>query len=890
MTEQLASTPGPGRVVDFDRSQIEGSVAARFERQMETLADCEALRSGGWSLTYGALNNRANVLAHELLAITGGGEALVALVFDDDRLTVVATIATLKAGAGYMVIDPAQPEARLRAIVADAQPAVIVTQTDLSLTMSGLNDRTAVVTFDDLEDATAAENPALPIDPERLAAVYYTSGSTGEPKGIEWDQRFILHMAWAFGDRFRVAPGDRAALFFSLSFAAAGHDLFQALLNGSTLCLFDVKQSGLPALRAWIVEERITVLHPAVALFRRFIASIDTRLNLPDLRVVILGGDALFRDDVDRYLARVDSSAVLVPRLAMSEAAVVARNVISDATDFEGDIVPAGYPIQDREVWAIDPAGHHLEAGEVGELVVATRFAARGYRNRPDLTAQKFRQLADGRQAYATGDLGMVRADGCIERLGRVDRQVKIRGHRVEIEAVEHALRRQPGIKDVAVVARSDAGHDARLAAHVVLRNQDRWTASEVRKATLKQLPDYMVPATFTVLPNLPELENGKVDYGSLQAKSTPEVIRSHDFVAPRNTTERLLTGIWEQALATSGVGINDDFFDLAGDSLVALQIFAEIENTLGVRLPVTVLLEAPTIRDLALRVDAQSETRLPESIVPLQPLGSKPVFFCAPPAGRTVMILKDLARSLGSDQPFYGLQPPGMDGTSAPLQSVEVMAARYLQDLRSVQPEGPYFLGGMCFGATVAYEMACQLQQRGESVALLAMLDARRAPRADYPIDQGTPLRHLPSGLQRVVQRLGKVWSVAALVARLTRRGDFFATVHRHLRLIFSQLVTRLSRRREDIQAGARQVWNLQEQAQARYNPGSYAGRLDLYWTEDNSPRGRAELEAWQQLVDEPPTVHLIPGSHAFVDSFIKEPHVGALAELLSVSLDMSR
>ena len=888
MADPRALAPDLGPVLAFDRAQLDGSIAARFESQIEALADTEALRANGVSLTYEALNSHANALAHELVAITGGDEALVALLLDDGPLTVVAMIATLKAGAGYVAVDPELPAARLEKIIVDARPAVIVTKDDLRAILPELADATPIVTFEDLRNAALADNPELDIDPGRLAAVYYTSGSTGEPKGIEWDQRFALHMAWAFGDHFGLAAGSRFSALHPLTFAAGGHDVFQALLNGYTLCFFDVRRSGLSALGDWLSDERITVLHPAVALFRRFIGSIDTRPRLPYLRAVILGGDALLREDVERYFARVDSDAVLVSRLAMSEANVIARNVITMATDFEGDTVPAGYPVQDKQVWAVDAAGERLGPDDVGELVVATRFASRGYRNRPDLTAKKFTRTPDGQWAFATGDSGLVRQDGCVERIGRIDRQVKIRGHRVEIEEVERTLRKQAGISHAAVVSRADPGNDPRLAAYVVLRNQ-QWPLSDIRRAAQRVLPDYMVPATFTVLSRLPALASGKVDYESLQARSTPQIVRSDDFVAPRNATERDLAHIWEQLLTISNVGIDDDFFDLAGDSLVALQMFFEIEKALGVRFPVTILLEAPTIRRLALLIEAQSDGSPPSSLVPVQPLGSKPAFFCVPPAGRTVIILKDLSRRLGTDQPFFGLQTPGMEGRSAPLRRVEDMAALFLEEVKSVQPSGPYFLGGMCFGATIAFEMACQLQKQGESVATLAMLDSRVAPQIRYKVDPETRRRHLPHRAQRTLRHIRWVRSWVRLTARVVRRGDFLSTCRRRVGPILSRYVARASLRSDDVEAPAREVFRLHREAGRIYKAGDYSGRIDLFWTEDNSPRGKGELEDWYQLAGEPPNVHVVPGSHGLVDSFIREPNVGALAKALSVSLEMA-
>ena len=869
-----------GSVFDWDEFD---SVARRFETVARLHPAHTALRSGDWSCTYAELNARANALAHAVIDITGGEEALVALLIGDATTTVEAAVGTLKAGAGYLVIDPSFPVDRIRRILDDAQPSAIATQAQLGELTAQVAAGFQVLVVDDFAETGSLENPDLSIDPRRLAAVYYTSGSTGEPKGIEWDQRFLLHAAWSLEGALGLSHHDRFTLILPLTFAASAMDLFGALLNGCTICQLDVGQAGLGTLRRWLKDEEISVFHPVVSLFRTFVNNLDAPLRLPELRWIIVGGDALFQDDVDRYFSYVESDAALVSQLAQSEAGVLARFLIRSPADCITKVVPVGFSTPGKEIWAVDETGRRLDDGEIGELVVASAYLARGFRHRPELTDQRFREHEGDRRVFATGDIGRLRADGFVERLGRKDRQVKIRGHRVETEEVESALRAQPAIQDSAVIVVENSQHEKRLAAFLVCSEGAQPGVAGIRKAAAATLPAYMLPSTFTVLDSLPLLGSGKVDYVALGHLEIDEGLKSEGHTAPSNSMEVQLTQIWERAFDRTQIGVSDDFFELGGDSLLALEMFHNMERQIGTALPVTVLFEAPTIEKLA-RLMRQNEEGEPQStVIPVQPLGTNPALFLVPPAGRTVIVFSDLARRLGSDQPIFGHEPLGLDGTSAPDRSVERMASRYLSDLKSIQPQGPYYLGGMCFGVAVAYEMAAQLEHGGETVAMLALLDPEKVPgQGSRPTVDG----QLPPRLRRPLRYPRRVLHYLGRVPYHWRKGELLAAMRRLLTRTARRVYRRFGGPKSEVKKRAENVWRVHQRASDLYKPKRYSGPLHLFCTADHRPFAN-HLAGWSELTGKRPNLHVIPGEHNRADSFMKEPHVQVLAAMLAACLD---
>ncbi|MGH7803565.1 MAG: thioesterase domain-containing protein, partial [Candidatus Binatia bacterium] len=550
-----------------------------------------------------------------------------------------------------------------------------------------------------------------------------------------------------------------------------------------------------------------------------------------------------------------------------TEATVV--STAYDLTDRPTDgarTVPIGRPIANARAYVLDARLEPVPTGVAGELHLAGAGLARGYRHRADLTDERFVRdpfSTDPRaRLYRTGDRARWRRDGNLEFLGRNDAQVKLRGFRIELGEIECALRRHASVDDAVVTCVADGAGEKRLVAYVVVRTQ--LDVDALRRFLRTALPAYMVPAAFIPLPSLPTNANGKID---LRALPKPEIGRHsatrHDAVAAADALEYQLTRIWESVLDVRPIGTRDDFFDLGGHSLLALHLFAQIEKRTGVRLPLASLFGAPTVEQQAALIRSGPAPTRGSAVVAVQPRGTKAPFFCVHAHEGNVLFYRDLARRLGPDQPFLALQSPGLDGTEAPLDRVEDIAARYVCDIRAFQPEGPYFLGGYCFGGPVAFEIARQLEAQGERVALLALFDAY-AP--------GYRERK-----QRWIVRESIRWKERAVLHAsnvvLLPRGRKLAYAVGRLRKILDRTYVRIGLPSSRFH---RAVRDSLARAADRYRPQPYSGDVILF----RASRLRSgyvpeQSLGWDRLVTGRLDVHIVPG---FYGTIVLEPRVGDL------------
>ncbi len=522
----------------------------------------------------------------------------------------------------------------------------------------------------------------------------------------------------------------------------------------------------------------------------------------------------------------------------------------------------------------LDHSLQPVALGAVGELSVGGPGLARGYLGRPDVTAERF--VPDptgeaGERLYRTGDLARHRADGVLEYLGRADHQVKIRGFRIEPGEIEAALAEHPRVREAAVLARDFAPGDRRLVAHVAAEAGDL-AAEELRGFLGEKLPAYMVPAAFAFHGELPLSANGKVDRAALALWQRFEEQVAKGGGAPRDETELVLVRIWEEVLGIPEVGVADNFFDLGGHSLLAVRLLAEIEERLGRHLSLTTLFQGPTVEQLAafLRGGGAEEARRP-IVVPIQTQGGKRPFFCVHAVGGNVFSFLELARRLGPEQPFYGLQSPE---PAAMAETVEEMAASYVDAIRQVQPVGPYALGGWSMGAVVAFEMARQLRAMGETVRPLVMIDAPQPPagqtvesvdRADLVAGFARELtgRELPIEPAEL-RRLGPAEQFAAVLALAKESGALPA----------SSAAAQLTELFE--------IFRRNLAALAAFRPGVYEGAID--WYRASATREQEPEEGWAALAAGGLAVHLVPGDHY---SILRVPQVAELAAQLRRALD---
>ena len=593
-----------GRFVPFEPGDVQQSIPDRFHSCVCQHGDRLAVQAGKHSLTYRDLNRAANRVARAVLALRGDGREPIALLFDHGVPFIAAILGTLKAGKIYVPLDPAYPGARLRYMLEDSQAPVILTgSAHLALARRLAPAECQLTNVDELDSSVSDEDPGLSIPPDALAYIIYTSGSTGQPKGVVQPHRNVLHKIMMSTNDYHLCPEDRRTLLYSPSSSGSVWEIFSTLLNGGSAHAFDVREERIGDLVKWLIREEITIYSSVPTLFRHLASTLTGKERFPRVRLVNLGGDAVTQKDVELYRRHFPDDCVLVTTLAATETGTFRRYFVDKDTQLTGSQVPAGYPVQDKEVLLLDEHGKPAGPNQVGEIVVRGRFLSSGYWRRPEATRAKFVQdPEDGAMCrYSTGDLGRMLPDGCLVHMGRTDSQVKVRGHRVELAEIDMALLDVRGVKDAVVIQREDERGELRLVAYLVPAGDRAPTVSALRSALARTLPDHMVPSTFVTLDALPLTPAGKVDRRALPAPARVRPELNDPFVGPRTPLERVVAEIWADLLALDRVGIHDNFLDLGGHSLLATQIISRVISTVQVELPVRALFDSPTVAEMVL-------------------------------------------------------------------------------------------------------------------------------------------------------------------------------------------------------------------------------------------------------------------------------------------------
>jgi amino acid adenylation domain-containing protein len=884
------------QLLDYSKGQpttyADGAtIPSLFQAQVARTPDDAALFSDGARMSYRELNARANHLARRLRAV-GVSQGVRVGVFLERSLEVwVSLLAVLKAGGTYLPLDPKYPPERLSFMLTDAKASVLITRERLGpglpaqpQTLSHIYIEAGGLELESDEDLNVCPRP------DDVAYVIYTSGSTGWPKGVEGTHRGAVNrFAWMWR-AYPFAPGEIACQRTSLSFVDSIWELFGPLLQGVlTVLVPDHVVTDPHRLVELLAKQRVSRIVFVPALLRTLLDTVqDLSQRLPALQLWVTSGEAISIELAQRFRAAMPG-ATLLNLYGSSE-------VSADVTSYEvkGDEmsrIPIGRPIANTQVYVLDPARQPVPFDVPGELYVGGFGLARGYLDAPDLTAKRFvpDPFSPG-LLFRTGDLGLFRADGTLDLLGRVDQQVKIRGIRIELGEIEAILRQQPDITEAVVARRTVGEGDARLIAYLVSDGKAPMP-DKLRAALRRRLPDYMIPSMFVHLPSLPLTRSGKVDRLALP-QATGQILDKASRAPPRTDTETRLAALWQTLFGLESVGVRDGFFDLGGYSLLAVRMFAAIEKKFDKRLPMTTILEGDTIEHLAQVIDRDVAPSKWSSLVPLQSGGSCPPFFCVHPIDGDVFMYLALASQLGPDQPFYGLRARGLDGLSEPHPSLESAASDYIREIKQIQPRGPYYLGGYSLGATIALEMAQQLQARGDEVGLLASFDTAPTKTDYYKVRWGLSfgirwVRAFPYRVARFLLKSGedKVIVLRRKWHRLSRASrDSTTSLHDHA-LGFARSLT------EDLFGGPKLAPAHSERviaalfrSSADYVPTQYSGILTLFRAADQPLAcSHDPLMDWARLARGGVDAQTVAGNH---ENILQEPNVRELAQALTAAL----
>ncbi|MFE5924037.1 amino acid adenylation domain-containing protein, partial [Streptomyces sp. NPDC056468] len=703
----------------------------RFEVQAAATPDRIALVHGAEQLTYGELNARANRLAHRLVSDGAGPGTVVAVSLPRSVELIVALLGVLKSGAAYLPVDPTYPAERITFMLEDVE---------------------SVALLDDLEQvrepgAWPTTDPHGPADADtaaRLPAyVIYTSGSTGRPKGVVIRHDAVVSYLAYLHELTGLGADDTVLNLASVSFDPSVRDIFGPLTAGARLVVAEPEEATDPAaLLGLLLRHRVTVLPAlvptmldALADAARDAAEADD-VPSPWLRMGLVSGEELTAAHV-RRAAAIGASWQLVNQYGPTESTMTATfHPVTEEDAREGARVPIGRPIAGARCYVLDRWLRPVPAGSMGELYLAGDDLADGYANRPGLTAERF--VADpygsrpGARMYRTGDIARWRADGTLEFHGRADDQVKLRGVRVELGEIQAVLAAVDGVAQAGVLVREDVPGRQLLTGYVVPEPGAEPTADGLRRALEERLPAHLVPGAFVLLDALPLSPNGKLDRRALPM---PEQTHGEgrDAATP---VEKTLVELFCDVLGLDRVGVDDNFFSLGGHSLLAARLVSRVQAVLGVELHLRSLFQAPTPAALAALVeqDDAADNSL-DVLLPLRPQGTGTPLFCLHPVGGLSWCYGRLVPYLGEEFPVYGLQARGIaaDG-QRPAGTIEEMADDYVEQIRRVQPHGPYQLLGWSVGGNVAHAVAVRLRRLGEPVALVALLDSCPSDLMDKP------------------------------------------------------------------------------------------------------------------------------------------------------------
>ncbi|MEY2856838.1 MAG: hypothetical protein RLZZ74_1150 [Cyanobacteriota bacterium] len=838
------------------------AIYRRFEQYAQAFPSSIAITFGETQISYGELNSQANQLANYLISQNVKPQDCVGVLVDPGSEILVAILAIHKINAVYVPIDTEYPLGRIKIIVEQVAPIAIICKCDR---FKEIEDNFDLNTIDlstlNLSSGDRS-NPNYPCSPDSISHIFFTSGTTGTPKGVVSSHSNLIHYIFAAQEKYRFGVEDSFLATARHTFSISLLMLLLPLASGGRVNLITPEQLLQPNLLAKVIE-RSSFFHLNPSLLKILLDYLDQdhqgleRFN--HVKHASSGGDMIPAKILNR-LNKVFTQAEVYAIYGSSEISCMGCTYfVPKELEIEQTLV--GKPFNHVQLRVLDRHQKIAPVGVKGEIYFSGQGVTQGYLNLPNLTEEKY-ILLDGERFYRTGDIGCLNPQGDLQMLGREDNQVQIRGMRIELGEIESCLSLHPAISNCVVVAKEDCLEEKQLIAYLIAQNQPP-TSGELRNFLQETLPQYMIPSCFAFVEEFPLNPNGKVDRRALSV--LPVQVDNEIIIAPRTATEEQLVTIWQEVLGLESIGINHNFFHLGGHSLLAVTLSTKIEQTFATKLPFGIVFQMPTLEQQANFLDQQEQKPYSAcTFAPIQPKGTKPPLFLFQGVG----IYYPLSSQLGEDQPVYGLAVEMIDDSQLRFERIADLVAIYVQEIKRIQPHGPYFLGGLSFGGMVALEAAQQLQSQGEEVALLALFDTWD-PKA-YTMH---PLR------KRLLTHLGKFCQspVQYLFLKLTYTNKF-----KFLHQFNLNLSPKNHQAKKDHQLN--KVPQTYLKAQQDYVPQIYSGQVVLFKAmgeyEDMLTFGNFEDQfGWSKLITGGLEIINIAGDHFGI---LKEPYVEILAREL--------
>ena len=832
-------------------------------------------------ITYKTLNEKANQLAHSFIhkGIKTGDVVGVALDRSPEMIMVI--LAVIKSGAAYVPIDPEYPEDRIQYMVSDASAKMLISSKKYKKSF-----HSEIIDFVIEDEMPSVQRlpgsaPDIKVSDNDLAYILYTSGSTGKPKGVLIEHHSLVNMLLSMVKMPGISENDILLAVTTVSFDIAGLEMFLPLITGATILLADaqVAKDGRELLKI-VKEQHITIMQATPATYKMMLAAgWEQPLNLK----ILCGGEPMTKDLAEKLCTR---STALFNMYGPTETTVYSTGKQVNTDD---DIITIGRPINNTQVYILDESLNPVSEGLAGEIYIAGHGVGRGYVNRPQLTAEKFIDnpfaKSGSEKMYRTGDMGKFLSNGEIQCLGRIDRQIKVRGYRIEPGEIENAIMKHGGFKETLVMVCNDKKLNQRLAAFIVFETRINEEQVSVIISKLKErlkdiLPAYMLPDLFIRLEQLPLLLNGKVDHNALSQlclhNETVHDKTTHAFTE----TEKLVSFIWSEFLDAENIGLDDNFFELGGHSLIAVEVMMRIEKETGQKLPLSTLFEYPTIKKLAALLQSDKKKTTYKSLVTIKPTGNKMPVYIIHGSGLNILNFTSIAQHVDDDQPVYGLQAKGLDGTDAILNKMEEIAAYYLSEVLEHNPDGPYAIAGYSFGGYVGIEMARQLRSMGKEVKMLAMFDTNAETR-------NADIDFIQRASAKIIRQFRKfLWILISLLKQPK------ATIRYQAKFIYNKIKSIATRmgllKKKEPNRYLLEFRRISEQHDIAYNNYKiqpFDGTIDLfkakkrvYFVDD------LKFLGWKKYALKGVRVHDVPGDHK---TMLLSPNDKEFASALQKALD---